>query len=110
MITPPYHCELQPIEKVWSIVKTPISFDPDLSETAKKLEGKLDNSLKNVPEESLLSLWKDCVNKAKEYKDEFLRNNLTIEPEEEKRMMLKWLLPEFKFVYKSSIFLKNMFL
>ena len=49
-----------------------------------KLKGKLDNSLKNVPEESILSLWKDCVNKAKKYKDEFLRNNLTIKPEEEK--------------------------
>ncbi|KAI8880739.1 hypothetical protein K501DRAFT_275341 [Backusella circina FSU 941] len=26
--TPPYHLELQPVEKVWRIMKNPISFNP----------------------------------------------------------------------------------
>lgn len=42
MLTPPYHCELQPIEKIQSMVKNPIAYDLDLHETARNLKEKLD--------------------------------------------------------------------
>ena len=56
VITPPYHCELQPIEKVWSMAKTPLAYNPDLNETAMKLKAKLEEILKSLPEKSLLSV------------------------------------------------------
>jgi transposase len=33
LFTPPYHPEVQPIEKVWAIVKNPIAYDPNPEET-----------------------------------------------------------------------------
>jgi hypothetical protein len=32
MFTPLYHPELQPIEKVWAVVKQPVALNPDLEE------------------------------------------------------------------------------
>ena len=59
----PYHCELQPIEKVWSMVKNPIAFDPDLDETSPPL--------KNIDEESLESVWRSTTDTVRQYSKEF---------------------------------------
>lgn len=60
MVTPPYHCELQPIEKGWSMVKNSIAYDPDLHGTARNLKEKLDTSLRSIDEEYLVLVWKKC--------------------------------------------------
>ncbi|OBZ81067.1 hypothetical protein A0J61_10884, partial [Choanephora cucurbitarum] len=73
-ITPPYHYELQLIEKVWSMVKNPIAFDPDLDET----------SLQNIDEESLESVWRSTTNTDRQYSKEFDNSCALLERVEDK--------------------------
>lgn len=85
MLTPPYHPEVQPIEKVWAIIKNPIAYNPDPEETLSLLREKLVVSLKNVSEKSLISVWKKSIDSCKEYQDEFYseKDPLDLEHEDE---------------------------
>ncbi|CEP18938.1 hypothetical protein [Parasitella parasitica] len=83
LFTPPYHCELQPIEKIWSIVKNPIAFYPDLHETAKSLKEKLEAALKNIKEEYFISVWKKCLEVSKQYQDGYVKKNCIEEHQKE---------------------------
>lgn len=48
MLTPPYHCEPLPIEKVWLMVKNPTVYSPDFHEAVGNLKEKLDTVLRNI--------------------------------------------------------------
>jgi transposase len=80
--TPPYYPELQPIEKVWGIVKNPIAFNPCLNETTKSLQQRLENALDSVTEEQLLGCWKACVKQAQQYQKDYMEK-ATIQPASE---------------------------
>ncbi|CEG78407.1 hypothetical protein RMATCC62417_13019 [Rhizopus microsporus] len=56
IFTPPYHCELQHIEIVWSMVKGLVAYSPDLHEAVRNLKEKLDTALRNIDEESYFDL------------------------------------------------------
>jgi hypothetical protein len=73
--TPPYHRELQPIEKVWGIVKNPIAFNPSENETPKSLQERLEHALGSVTEKQLLGCWKACVKQAQQYQKDYLQKN-----------------------------------
>jgi transposase len=47
---PPYHPELQPIENVWGVLKSPIAFNPSENETPKSLQERLEYALDSVTE------------------------------------------------------------
>ena len=55
-IMPPYHREFQSIEKVRSMVKTSIAFHPDLNETLKTLNIKLEEGMRAVNSHQLVSV------------------------------------------------------
>jgi transposase len=71
LITPPYHPAVQPIEKVWAIIKNPIAYNPDPEETVSSLQQKLVLSLNEVTEESLISIWRKAIQSCKDYQKEF---------------------------------------
>lgn len=74
LFTPPYHPEVQPIEKVWAMIKNPIAYNPDPKETVSTLTDKLVKSLEKIPESSLLSVWKKSVDVCVKYYNEL--NNM----------------------------------
>jgi transposase len=76
--TPPYHSEVQPIEKVWAMVKNPIAFDPDLEEASHTLETKIKKKLRNIKEKALISVWKKSVKQCKTYYNEIPDNKENI--------------------------------
>lgn len=65
--TPPYHCELQPIEQVWGIVKNQIAAAPNPSETELSLRNRLLDLFARVQPQQLKTLWKKTVKNAKDY-------------------------------------------
>lgn len=83
LFTPPYHPEVQPIEKVWAVVKNPIAYNPDPNETTAHLRDKLVNSLVSIPEETLLSLWKKCVDQCITYQRELSDINIPLDLNED---------------------------
>ena len=74
MLTPPYHCELRPLEKVWSMTKNPIALNPDMNKTSTTLQAKLEEPLKSTPEHSLLSVCMKSIDVAKQYLKEYDEN------------------------------------
>jgi transposase len=82
LFTPPYHPEVQPIERIWAMVKNPIAYNPDPEETASTLREKLVSSLKNVPEKSLHSAWKKSVLQCITYQDELRNVDSTVDLDE----------------------------
>jgi len=69
LYTPPYHCELQPIEGVWAVVKDEVARTaphPDLLSIRNKL---LYSFREKVTSKTILGLWRRSLNIAKEYKD-----------------------------------------
>ncbi|KAI8353256.1 hypothetical protein EDC96DRAFT_517343 [Choanephora cucurbitarum] len=83
-ITPRYHYELQLIEKVWSMVKNLIAFDPDLDGTLESLKTKLETSLKTIDQESLKSFWRSTTDTARRYSKEFDDSCALLEQVEDK--------------------------
>lgn len=65
--TPPYHSEVQPIEKVWLMVKNAIAFDPHVKETSSTLEDRLKENLRNIKEKSLISACKMSIEQCRNY-------------------------------------------
>ena len=67
--TPPYHCELQPIEGIWSIVKGEVARTgphPNLLAIRDKL---LHAFKEKVTSKVIVGFWKRSLDRAKEYKD-----------------------------------------
>jgi len=65
--TPPYHCELQPIEMVWGAVKNKVAGErlpPDVLSLRNSLLCKFQEE---ITSKVVVSCWKKCLNKAKEY-------------------------------------------
>lgn len=67
MKTPPYHCELQPIEKVWALVKNQVAAAPRLDETELSLRNRLLELFARVTPAQLKGLWKGSVKICKDY-------------------------------------------
>ena len=67
--TPPYHCELQPIEEIWSIVKGEVARTgphPNLLAIRDKL---LHAFKEKVTSKVIVGFWKRSLDKAIEYKE-----------------------------------------
>ena len=67
MKTPPYHCELQPIEGVWGIAKQQVAYSPDLENSEVQLAHRLYTLFSEIKQNSLLSLWKQTVERCQKY-------------------------------------------
>jgi transposase len=67
MKTPPYHCELQPIEQVWGVVKNQVAARPNLNETELSLRNRLLRLFVEVPQSTLISVWKKSVKNNQDY-------------------------------------------
>jgi hypothetical protein len=65
--TPPYHCELQPIETIWGVGKNIIGTDAEGDDTELSLHRKLDLVFSQIPEHTFISAWMKCVTKCQEY-------------------------------------------
>ncbi|GJJ68190.1 hypothetical protein EMPS_09547 [Entomortierella parvispora] len=66
--TPPYHCELQPIEMVWGMVKNPIAANPNLDETELSLRNRLLGLFAGIQESQLIAVWKKTVQVGRDYR------------------------------------------
>ncbi|GJJ74656.1 hypothetical protein EMPS_07014 [Entomortierella parvispora] len=71
MRTPPHHCELQPIENLWGLVKNPIALDPNLNETCLSLRNRLLEGFAKVKSEQLVSFWEKTVKIGKDYWEQY---------------------------------------
>ena len=61
MITPPYHCEVQPIERVWAFAKNPIALNPIIGESALELRNRLYTNFAEITKNQLIFAWKDAL-------------------------------------------------
>jgi hypothetical protein len=67
--TPPYHCELQPIEGVWSTVKGEVARTGPHPNLLAIRDMLLHAFRVKVTSRVIVGLWKRSLNKAKEYKE-----------------------------------------
>jgi len=65
--TPPYHCELQPIEKVWAVSKNQVAAQDMGSETILTVHRKLNKVFSEITSDTFVSLWQETVNTNREY-------------------------------------------
>lgn len=65
--TPPYHCELQPIEKVWAIVKNQVAAAPNINETELSLRNRLLALFAAIEPRQLKAVWKGSVDNCRDY-------------------------------------------
>lgn len=72
---PPYHCELNPIEGVWSIVKTETAKNGPYTNTL-ELRNELLKNFGKVSSKSLVGLWRKSLNYSDSYMDNI--NNASI--------------------------------
>ena len=85
--TPPYHCELQPIEGVWSTVKGEVARTgphPNLLTIRNML---LHAFKEKVTSRVIVGLWKRSLNKAKEYKE--LMENMPLAKSNNENFIIK---------------------
>ncbi|KAG0009117.1 hypothetical protein BGZ82_004208, partial [Podila clonocystis] len=68
--TPPYHCELQPIEKIWAVVKNQIAAQATGNKSALSLKQKLATAFVGIPHHVFISVWLLALNRAEKYHDE----------------------------------------
>ena len=61
MITPPYHCEVQPIERVWAFAKNPIALNPIIGESPLELRNRLYENFAAITKNQLIFAWKDAL-------------------------------------------------
>ncbi|KAF9271776.1 hypothetical protein BGZ68_003075, partial [Mortierella alpina] len=59
--TPPYHCELQPIEKIGGVVKNMVAARTRANMTALRLKNMLSTLFSKIPSKTLRSVWKTAV-------------------------------------------------
>jgi len=55
--TPPYHCELQPIEMIWGIIKNMVAFNSQGKTTAADLKKMLDRYFIRITRDMFISVW-----------------------------------------------------
>lgn len=60
-ITPPYHCEVQPIERVWVLAKNPIALNPIVDKSALHLRDRLYHNFAKITQRQLISSWRDAL-------------------------------------------------
>jgi transposase len=65
--TPPYHCELQPIEGVWAVVKGEVARSAPHSNLLSVRNTLLEAFKKKITSQVILGLWKRALKNAKEY-------------------------------------------
>jgi hypothetical protein len=65
--TPPYHCELQPIEGVWAVVKGEVACSSPHSNLLSVRNTLLDAFKKKITSQVIIGLWKRALKHAKEY-------------------------------------------
>jgi transposase len=67
--TPPYHCELQPIEGVWAVVKGEVARSGPHSNLLAVRNKLLCAFKENITPYVVVGLWRRAVTRAKEYKE-----------------------------------------
>ena len=65
--TPPYHCELQPIEMIWGIIKNMIAFNSQGKTTAADLKKMLDRYFVRITREMFISVWMKTIKTSLRY-------------------------------------------
>ncbi|KAG0375649.1 hypothetical protein BGX24_008838 [Mortierella sp. AD032] len=65
--TPPYHCELQPIEKIWACVKNKVAALTNGQHTSLSLKRTLIHLFFTIPESTFLSLWNESIKEGIQY-------------------------------------------
>ncbi|KAG0356099.1 hypothetical protein BGX24_006488, partial [Mortierella sp. AD032] len=65
--TPPYHCELQPIEKIWACVKNKVAALTNGQHTSLSLKRTLIRLFFTIPESTFLSLWNESIRQGIQY-------------------------------------------
>jgi len=65
--TPPYHCELQPIEKIWACVKNKVAALTNGQYTSLSLKRTLIRLFSTIPESTFLSLWNESIRQGIQY-------------------------------------------
>ncbi|KAF8939919.1 hypothetical protein BGZ58_008305, partial [Dissophora ornata] len=59
--TPPYHCELQPIEKIWAVVKSAVAANMRGKMKTATLKRMLDRYFTALPQSTFESVWRNSV-------------------------------------------------
>ena len=65
--TPSYHCELQPIEKIWAYVKNKVAALTNGQHTSLSLKRTLIRLFFTIPESTFLSLWNESIREGIQY-------------------------------------------
>ena len=65
--TPPYHCELQPIEKIWACVKNKVAATTTGQHTVISLKQKLDFLFTSIPQSTFLAVWRGSIEECRSY-------------------------------------------
>lgn len=73
---PPYHCDLNPIEKIWSLVKRKVA-DKNLSQDPKKIVSITEEAFKSVSAED----WAAQCKHAEHLEEQYLKNDGLIDEE-----------------------------
>ncbi|RCH95807.1 hypothetical protein CU098_005656, partial [Rhizopus stolonifer] len=74
MANSPYHCKLQLIEKVGTMLKKSIAFNPDRNETLVNPKDKRNDVLEETPEKHLLSARKKSLKNCRTYHSNYLEH------------------------------------
>lgn len=69
LYTPPYHCELQPIEGVWAVVKGEVAKSAPHSDLLSIRDKLLYSFKEKVTSKTIVGLWRRSLTVAKEYRD-----------------------------------------
>jgi transposase len=80
LYTPPYHCELQPIEGIWAVAKNEVGRYPrrDLLET----RNKLFEAFLKINSTTVVGLWKRSLKVAKKYWENLEEDRVVVLEEE----------------------------
>ena len=73
--TPPYHCELQPIEGLWGIVKQKVAYNRVPNCTEVQLARQLYTYFSKVEKRELISLWRKTVMQCQAYSENSTEEN-----------------------------------
>ncbi|KAG0041247.1 hypothetical protein BGZ83_002101 [Gryganskiella cystojenkinii] len=70
MKTPPYHCELQPIEKIWGVAKNQVAANATGKHDPLTLKKNLERLFVQMPQSVFISVWLKSIRKAQAYERE----------------------------------------
>ena len=78
---PPHHCELNPIEMVWGVLKNYVTTEnKDMTlKSVEELFRKRHAELKDQPE-----FWKKCVEKVKRIEEDYRKSDISVDIQVEK--------------------------